>query len=253
MKIVTRGLACAILLALPQAVSATTWMNGDFSGGTTAEAGCNTGIPTGYTLTDSLASGGCTTPPNSLAGVTATGGGDYQMSISTGSYLPRSIGLEQSTTITSDMPTLSFDASLSQRADSNAASGSFVDQMFVYLYDNVANVNYNLFYMNASDAGVFTTGIVLAPDTPGTVTSNPAGDPYQYSFSIDLTQFVDITDVTLRWSFISRDDGLITDFSLGNIEWSGDGTPSPTPVPLPASAFLLLAGFGALRLIRRRT
>ena len=244
-----RNLAFVLLLAAPQAASATTWINGDFSGGTTAEPGCNTGIPTGYTLTDSLASSGCTTPPDSLAGVTSLGGGEYQMGISSGSYLPRSIGLEQSTTITPDMTVLSFDAGLSQSPDSNTASGSFVDQMFVYLYDNVANLNYNLFYMNAAGAGIFTTGIVLAPDVPGTVTENPAGAPYQYSFSIDLAQFADVDDVKMRWSFTSRDDGQITDFSLGNIAWSGDQ--SVAPVPLPAPALLILSGLLALRFIRR--
>lgn len=244
-----RTLVLGLVLFTPQIGYTTTWQNGDFSGGTTAEFGCNSGIPSGYSLTDTLSVGGCSSPPASLAGVTNLGGGDYQMSVSTGSYLPRSISLEQSTTITPDMTYLSFDAGLNQRVDSNAASGGFSDQMFVYLYDNVANTNYNLFYMNADEAGVFTTGIVLAPDEPGVVTENPATSRYQYSFFVDLAQFANTDDVTLRWSFLSRDDGQITDFDLANIAWSGDQ--SPTPVPLPASGFLVLSGLLALRLMRR--
>lgn len=245
MKKLREGLVLATLVMASPSFAAT--VNGDFSDGLT-----------GYTASaDTNLSG--PQDPTGFVGVGNNAGNPFGQ-LTTDPELEALVlfvTLRQRFTVTADMPMLSFDfGTVFDRANTTVPSGfvpSFnLDRFSVQIRDLDAAGT-------ISDLGLYTlfdqtsSGTVLDPfgnSSAFDLVLGTSSDPFfDASLTADLSSLV---GRNLEISFGLRDffDGRQTSYGIDNLQLA-EGPPAAV-VPLPASAWLLLAGFGALGALRRR-
>lgn len=84
-----------------------------------------------------------------------------------------------------------------------------------------------------------------------TVNTSASSDPLlDATVTVDLAALIGL-DVELRFVLEEEFDGRQTGYGVDNVAMSGT-TPAPPAVPLPATAWLMLAGLGALGVARKR-